>query len=356
MRPDEYLDGAFQRTPEAFHDAVRQTLRTLEREERPVKRKMKWAPLLALMLALLATAAVAAYAGRIGGALEWLTDTAAVNRIVPQAREILKQDVARTEVNDCVIELREVVYDGERLAAVYAVRDPRIAQLGREQDEEGFSPFDLYALENLRTPDVSEGTLYRIAQDFAPGEGADEVVYSFEARVKGQGEAFELILPVGCTWGPLEQRLSLTAADAGTHVDFDLPEEARFEGYAARLTKLRAAALGTYAEVELRFDADTAPARRQEIVDAWLEGTILPEGLADVVPGDADEIAHPTGAQTHADGRVAVSFEGSAREEYPGAMLAAPRYGTEAFYEGEEEKLPAPDFHEALRAAGGMGR
>lgn len=356
MRPDEYLDGAFHRTPEAFHDAVRQTLRTLKEEERPVKRKMKWAPLLALLLALLATAAVATYAGRISGALEWLTDTAAVNRIVPQAREILKQDVARTEVNDCVIELREVVYDGERLAAVYAVRDPRIAQLGREQDEEGPSPFDLYAMENLLEPSVSEGTLSNLSQDFAPGEGADEVVYSFSARVKGQGDTFWMELPVGCTWGTSEQRLLLTAEDAGTHVDFDLPEAARFAGYTARLTKLRAAALGTYATVELCFDADADAARRQEIEDAWLEGTILPEGLADVVPGDEDEIAHPTGLERLADGRVLVSFEGSAREEYPKVMLAAPRYGAEAFYEGETDEMPAPALDKALRVGEGAQR
>ena len=329
------LERAYGETPQIFSGRVRDTLLDIRRGERkPVmKRKLGWGAALVLALLLASTVAVAA---NLTGVLGFITHTAAKTWVLDEAGGMVHLDAAYANVGNCAAKISEWACDGEVLVVTLNVIDPALATEGyyvpEDEDEDYLAGLENYGLTHMPGElRVSAGEIGGKSLDFYWGdEAAREIIYAFEAPLQNAPDVFTVTVPFSCSEGEGELSFDVTSADFGRVRAFALPQPSAFDGYALSVTKCKGTALYTYMEMELTFDGQTPMARREQIVEAYMEGMVAPEGVLDAVPGEGGEIALPRRGRWSEDGLTyAIGLLGNPREEYPKTLAFYPRWGME---------------------------
>lgn len=332
----EQLETAYEPTPEAFHRRVQDTLGQLRRmdhqEETVMKRKIRWGAL--ALAALLLVSAIGA-AAKLGGVFDFITHTAAKNWVLDEARDMLHEDVSRTEMNDCVITLREWVCDGERLYVCVSVVDPALETEGHyvpeDEDEDYLGGLNYYGLRyGPGDVSLSEGEVVGgMTWDFMWGdEENNEILYVFEQSIANVPDAFTVSIPLTCSAGENSVRFNVTRADFGRVRNYAPSDATRAQGYTAQITRFRATALRTYAELTLTFEESAPADERRRIVSDYMDGLGVPEGRLDAVAGEGEEILLAHTARWSPDERTCVvSLDGNPRETFPECVVYCPRWG-----------------------------
>lgn len=340
------LDAAFGETPDGFHRRVEQTLRILQTEkteENAVKRKLNGG--VVLLAALLLLSAVAA-AAKLTGVLDFITNTAAKNRVLDDAGAMVHTDGDSVSIGTCTASVREWVCDGERLFATIGVIDPALATEGyyvlEDEDEDYLAGLERYGLMHaLMEASSADGTVQVRSADFGWGDEARlEILYTYEIGLGNMPSDFTVTIPVSCSAGESALSIAVTSADYGIVRSFEPSEIHAFDGYTAQITLLKASSLRTYGELKLVFDAFIDAQTSENIAGDYTEGLLAPKGRLDIHAGEGEEIAYPTSTLWQDDGLTCIiSLEGNPRETYPNAMAFYPRKGASTF-DGEGDWPP----------------
>ena len=341
------LETAFGETPDMFHQRVEQTLSTLQAEKpekHAMKRKVNWG--LALLAALLLVSAVGV-AVKFAGVLDFLTNTAAKNWVLDDAKSMVHIGGESVSIGTCTAGVKEWVCDGRRLFATISVIDPALQTEGyyvpENEDEDYLAGLERYGLaHDLMEAFSDQGTVQVRSADYRWGdEQKCEILYTYEIELEAMPNAYTIMIPVSCSEGENTLTIDVTSADYGRMQNFEPSEIFAFEGYTAQITQLQASSLRTYGELKLTFDASIDEQLRENIAGDYMEGLLAPEGRLDIIAGEGEEIAYPTGAVWTEDGWVCtISLEGNPREAYPERIAFYPRKGASIFdREGEWPSL-----------------
>lgn len=122
----ETLLRAYPGTPRQVNDRIDHTLAAIHREaatQKPPKRyavRLRFATALAALLVLLATLGIAA--GIRYGVFDFMARLLGQADVLPQASQLVQNDLATLETEHAAITLTQAVYDGGNLRVVYSVR------------------------------------------------------------------------------------------------------------------------------------------------------------------------------------------------------------------------------------------
>lgn len=340
----ELLELAYEPTQQAFHQRVQETLCRMKsetvREEKTVKRKIRWAVAALAALLFISAAGIAANMDRVLG---FITNTMAKNWVLDEARDMTHRDAATAALGSCTAAVTEWVSDGERLIVSVCLIDPALKTEGHfvpEDEEEeylgGLSHYGLY--HGPQEIFLSEGTAGSKSWNFEWGdESKNEIIYTFDALLADVPDAFTVTVPVKCSEGVMELRFDVSRDDFGHVHRFEDSAVMRAEGYAVQIVDFRATALRTYAALILTFDENIPVITRSEIMSDYMDGLGVPEGRMDAVAGEGEEIVMARTGRWSEDGlSCTIELSGNPREEYPDQMVYCPRWGMHDYdWEGD---------------------
>ena len=340
------LNEAFGKTPDIFHQRVEQTLVTLQTEKpekHAMQKKVNWG--LALLAALLLLSAVGA-AVKFTGVLDFLTNTASKNWVLDDAGAMVHTDGDSVSIGFCTASVKEWICDGRRLFATISVVDSTLQTEGyyvpKDEDEDYLAGLEHYGLtHDLMEAFSDQGSVQVRSSDFRWGdEQKYEILYTYEIELEAMPDAYTITIPVSCSEGESTLTIDVTSADCAKMMEFEPSEIFTFEGYTAQITQLSTSSLRTYGELKLVFDTSTDEYLRENTVGDYAEGLLAPEGSLDIIAGEGEEIAYPTGTVWTEDGLTCtISLEGNPREAYLEKIAFYPRNGASTF-DGEGEWPP----------------
>lgn len=332
----EQLEMAYEPTPEAFHRRVQDTLGQMRRErlreERVMKKKIKWAVVAVAVLLLVSAAGVAANMDRILG---YITNTSAKNWVLDEAGDMLHTDTYEVHINDCVVGIREWLCDGGRLYVCLSIVDPALKTEGHyiPEDEDDLGGLDHYGLRyGPQQIELSAGEIVGgMTWDFMWGdEENNEILYILEQRIANVPDAFSVSIPFTCSAGAGTLTFDVDRESFGRIRAFAPSEVLQTQEYTAQITALCATAMRTYANLSLTFAEDVEDERRNQIAYSYQCGLLVPEGELDIEAGSGEEIAYGTLCEWATDrSSCVITLEGNPREDYPETVMMCPRWGVE---------------------------
>lgn len=297
----ERMRRAYPQTPPVVHHRVEQTLSGIHREAakqppRRYARRLSFAVTMALV-AVLAVGAVAA--GAHFGVFDFMKKMFGASGVLPEAEELVQQNLASLELEHTTLNVEEAVYDGGTLQVVYSItQNDAEAPLTEQELADSQSAFNLAREADQVHTECDwfwvNGTEYCMTNcstlDTMIGENDGELLCYLDIQLTSAGIVpdgdFTVKLPVAGGSGTY-QTLDFTVQANGT--DWQ-PVVLYSDNATVTLTSAFVSPVRIYATIHLEMDADVSLQKADETFEDWAEAELVDAqgnklaGLTELIP------------------------------------------------------------------------
>ena len=282
----ERMRGAFPQTPEPVKRRMAMTLAQIHREAAtlPPKRcaRRLSLPAVALLIVALVTAAVAT--GAHFGVFDFMTKLLGTSGVLPEARELVQQNLGSLELAHTTLNVDEAVYDGGALHVVYSITLRGATAPLTEQDAEDPQSVFNRAIAADRALTMCDsfwlnGTEHSMTNgsfgDTMPGADNGELLCYLSIQLASAGIVpdgdFTVRLPLAGGGGAYQTLDFTVKADANHRQPVVLyGEQATVTLQSAFLSPVR-----TYVGIRVEINADVPKPQADGIITDWAEAEMV---------------------------------------------------------------------------------
>lgn len=207
----------------------------------------------------------------------------AFSTVQPDAYNLLKKDLASYSFEHVDVAIKEAVYDGRYLRAVYSTRDrsatePFQVDLNNMEQAESFT-FDAANEDHINWMMVDWCVINGEHVDplgecgTYVGEGNGEIVVWEQFDLSGLtlGDTFTVELPIRNTKDtPKELSFTMSSVNLPGVYKIQLPEETRIGDYTAKVSEFMISPIRIYLDMQLTVDAGVSMERCGKIMHQWM--------------------------------------------------------------------------------------